>query len=170
MLERCRMFAGYNAWANALIYDAAASLPDAAFHADRGAAFGSLGGTLNHLLVADRVWMARLMGEPPPYDRLDAVVADSLVPLRAAREAEDRRILAYAESLTAYALESDFRWTSMTAGVVTVQPLWSVLDHFFNPQAHPRGQAHALLTAAGGEGPALDLPIFQRTAGIGRGS
>jgi uncharacterized damage-inducible protein DinB len=51
------MLAAYNAWANERLYDAAARLPDAGYRADRGAFFGSIHGTLNHILVGDRIWM-----------------------------------------------------------------------------------------------------------------
>ena len=55
MLARCRMFAGYNAWCNQRLYDAAALVSDADYRANRGAFFKSLHGTLNHLLVGDRI-------------------------------------------------------------------------------------------------------------------
>lgn len=169
MLERYRMFAGYNAWANDRVYEAAATLSDADFAADRGAFFGSLCGTLNHLLVADRMWMKRFTGEAGPLGRLDEIVHDRLAPLRVARQAEDRRIAAYVEGLAPADLTAAFHWTSVSTGQSAVQPLWSALDHFFNHQTHHRGQAHGLLTAAGAEGPALDMPIFQRACGLSRG-
>jgi len=55
-----QMFANYNGWANARLYAAAAQLPDAEYRADHGAFFKSVHGTLNHLLVGDRIWMQRL--------------------------------------------------------------------------------------------------------------
>ena len=72
MKQHFMMFAAYNQWANGRIYDAAADLNDAEFERDVGAFFGSMMGTLNHLLVADRVWMKRFSGEgdaPAPWDR-----------------------------------------------------------------------------------------------------
>ena len=73
MLARYRMFAGYNAWCNERLYEAAAQIPDAEYRADRGVYFRSLHGTLNHLLVGDRIWMRRFtaQGEVPPG--LDAI-------------------------------------------------------------------------------------------------
>ena len=53
------MFAAYNRWANQRLYDATAQLPDADYRANRGAFFGSLHGTLNHILVGDRIWWPR---------------------------------------------------------------------------------------------------------------
>ncbi len=62
------MLAGYNSWANRRLYAAAASLPNSDYRADRGAFFGSVHGTLNHLLVADHIWMHRFSRRrPEPY-------------------------------------------------------------------------------------------------------
>ena len=69
-----RMFAGYNAWANALVYERAALLSDADYRADRGAFFKSVHGTLNHLLVTDRIWMRRFTGEGEILTQLDAIL------------------------------------------------------------------------------------------------
>lgn len=63
MLDHYRMFADYNRWANQRVYAAAAELSDAQYRQDKGAFFGSLHGTLNHLLAADRIWMKRFTGQ-----------------------------------------------------------------------------------------------------------
>ena len=65
MKTRYTMFAAYNAWANERLYDAAAQLSDADYRADRGAFFKSVHGTLNHLLIGDRIWMRRFTGTEP---------------------------------------------------------------------------------------------------------
>ena len=91
------MFAGYNAWANRRLYDAAAKLSDAEYRADRGAFFKSMHGTLNHLLTADWVWMHRFTGEGASPERLDMILFEDLAPLREAREAEDQRIVGTAQ-------------------------------------------------------------------------
>ena len=62
MKSHYTMFAAYNAWANRRLYDAAATLSDSDYRADRGAFFKSMHGTLNHLLAADRIWMKRFTG------------------------------------------------------------------------------------------------------------
>ena len=67
-------FARYNAWANTRLFDAAALLSDTDYRADRGAFFRSVHGTLNHLLVTDRVWMSRFTGEGDSPERLDAIL------------------------------------------------------------------------------------------------
>ncbi|MGI8725640.1 MAG: DinB family protein [Methyloceanibacter sp.] len=95
MLPMLQMFAGYNAWANERVYDAVAVLPDVAYRADHGAFFGSVHGTLNHLLVADRIRMQRLTGAGDAPTRLDAILFEDFEDLRAARREEDARIVGH---------------------------------------------------------------------------
>lgn len=92
-----QMFGHYNAWANGRLYDAAARLSTEQYRADRGAFFKSVHGSLNHLLVTDRIWMRRFTGEGDAPNRLDAILFEALDGLRAAREAEDRRIVSFVE-------------------------------------------------------------------------
>ena len=159
--------AAYNAWANRRLYAAAATLPDAAYREPVGVAFGSLHGTLNHLLVTDRIWMRRLTGAGDAPDRLDAVLFDELAELQVARAAEDRRIEAYAAGLTKGALAAVIGYAT-TSGVAQNQPLWQVLAHLFNHQTHHRGQAHAALTRLAATAPALDLLLMQREQAASR--
>src|SRR5215468_5519967 len=85
MKDHYTSFAGYNAWANQRLYEAAARLTDAEYRADRGAFFKSMHGTLNHLLTTDRIWMQRFTGAGEAPDRLDAILHERLGELRAAR-------------------------------------------------------------------------------------
>jgi uncharacterized damage-inducible protein DinB len=156
------MFAAYNAWANQRLYDAAASLPDAQYREDRGAFFKSVHGTLNHLLVADRVWMRRFTGQGDAPDRLDAILFEQLDALREARVAEDARIVAYVAALDEAALAGIITYRRISAPEAVQQPLAPALAHFFNHQTHHRGQVHALLTALVGRAPELDLLYYTR--------
>src|SRR5512147_373438 len=70
-----QMFGHYNAWANGRLYDAAARLSTEQYRADRGAFFKSVHGSLNHLLVTDRIWMRRFTGEGDAPYRLDAILS-----------------------------------------------------------------------------------------------
>jgi uncharacterized damage-inducible protein DinB len=166
---RYQMFAGYNAWCNERLYDAAALVPDAEYRADRGAFFKSLHGTLNHLLVGDRIWMRRFTGagERPPS--LDAILYDDFAALRAARRSQDVLIGRYIDGLDNAALSGSLRYQTVVNPQMIEQPLAPALDHFFNHQTHHRGQAHALLSSIlGNEAtPSFDLIVFQRQTGIG---
>ncbi len=169
MKSRYQMFAGYNAWCNERLYDAAATVSDADYRADRGAFFKSLHGTLNHLLVGDRIWMRRFtgVGDVPPG--LDAILYDDFAALRAARRSQDTLIRRYIDRLSEDDLRRSIRYRTVVNPQTIEQPLAPALDHFFNHQTHHRGQAHALLSAILGndETPSFDLIIYQRQSGQG---
>ena len=93
MLEHLRRMARYNAWANRQLYDVCAQLPEAEYRKPRQAFFGSIHGTLNHLLVVDWIWLARIEGKGSPEVRLDDQPCGSLAELREARTVEDARMV-----------------------------------------------------------------------------
>jgi uncharacterized damage-inducible protein DinB len=161
------MFARYNEWANRRLYASADALTDADYRADRGAFFGSVHATLNHLLATDRIWLRRFTGSGPTYDRLDVIVHDDRGELRAAREAEDRRIIAWVDTLDEDKLAGMFSFVPISDPREITQKLAPALAHFFNHQTHHRGQVHGLLTAIASRGaaPSLDLILFQRETG-----
>ena len=92
--------AEYNMWANDRMVKACAEVPDRDYFADKGAFFGSMHNTLNHLLVTDRLWLARMQGEPPEDYRLDEVLFDDFQSTRKARLAQDRALMKHVASLT----------------------------------------------------------------------
>lgn len=166
MLAQFQHFAGYNAWANQRIYEAAAKLSEEQVWRDVGLFFGSVAGTLNHILVADRVWMKRFTGTGEHPTRLDAILHRNLGELRAAREAEDQRIIAYAAGLTAERLDETFTYRKMTTPDIVTSKLWPDLLHVFNHQTHHRGQAHTGLSIlTGEEPPSLDMIQYARAKG-----
>jgi len=156
------MLAAYNQWANRRLYAAAAELADADYRADHGAFFGSVHGTLNHLLAGDRIWLRRLTGEGEVPARLDEIVHDDFASLRAAREVEDARIVAYVAALSDRDHAGTVRYRTITGPVDIEQELLPVLINFFNHQTHHRGQAHCLLTRIANRAPSLDLLMYQR--------
>ena len=87
-IENFRQLADYNHWANRRLYGAALAMPDEAYRRRTGVFFGSLHGTLNHLLLTDRVWLKRLTGEGEHPNRLDAILFEQLKDLLRARLAE----------------------------------------------------------------------------------
>ncbi|WAJ30453.1 DinB family protein [Antarcticirhabdus aurantiaca] len=167
--ETFSMFAAYNAWANARLYAAAAALPDESRRANRGLFFGSLTGTLNHLLATDRIWMKRFTGSGEAPNRLDAIIHEEFGELSAARRAEDERIRAWIETLPEAAFPAPFTYRPITDPREITQPLAPALFHLFNHQTHHRGQCHAALTGLGADAPSLDMILFQRETGRGLG-
>lgn len=162
MKQHFRMMAAYNGWANGRVLEAAGALAPGDLGRDMGAFFGSVLGTLNHMLVADRIWMKRFTGEGEAPARLDAILFPALGALAMAREAEDARILAWIDGLTDAALAGRFTYMTVTDMRTVSQRLAPALAHFFNHQTHHRGQIHAMLTALGRPSPELDLIQFHR--------
>ena len=165
--RRYEELALYNSWANRRIYEAAAALCDEDYRADHAAFFGSVHRTLNHLVLTDRLWMARFREEPPMPHALDHVLFEAFDALRSARLALDAEIEAFVARQSEDTLFVPFTYRTVTNPVTVTQPLAPALDHFFNHQTHHRGQTHALLTRIGCVAPSLDLISLQREAGIG---
>jgi uncharacterized damage-inducible protein DinB len=163
MLDQYRMFTAYNAWANRTLYEAVGALSDEARREDLGAFFGSLHRTLNHLLVADRIWMKRFTGAGDAPTRLDAILFEDFAGLRQARQEEDARLAAFVDSLTEEKIAANFTYSPITNPGSITHPLGPALAHIFNHQTHHRGQCHAMLTALGGPSLALDLLFFLRS-------
>jgi uncharacterized damage-inducible protein DinB len=157
-----RQLAAYNRWANARLYAAALDLSEQAYRLHIGVFFGSLHGTLNHLLLTDRLWLKRLTGEGDQPNRLDAILHEVRTELARARIAEDNRLIAVIKNYDDAAL-TDLHGYKTTSGMPQSQVLGDILLHLFNHQTHHRGQAHACLSIlTGGEPPSLDLLVFQR--------
>jgi uncharacterized damage-inducible protein DinB len=162
MKSRFEQLAAYNRWANARLYEAAMALPESDYRRDVGAFFKSLNGTLNHLLVADRIWMKRLTGKGEHPDKLNAIIHEDRKDLALARADEDDRIVRFVASLDEAALAGILKYAT-TSGKAFEQPRAEVLSHFFNHQTHHRGQAHTILSiCTGKEPPVLDLLAMQR--------
>ena len=164
MKRHFEMMAVYNQWANRRLFDAARQLSDEEFTRDVGAFFKSMMGTLNHILVADRIWMRRFTGEGDAPQRLDAIIHSALPELRIAREAQDKRILEWICSLDEAELKGHFTYMTVVEPKTVSQRLAPALSHLFNHQTHHRGQAHGILSMLGQNPPSLDLIYFQRTA------
>ena len=172
-LDNYRLLARYNAWFNTRLFDACATLDDAARKQDRGAFFGSIHHTLNHLVVGDQVWLQRLrqcgadhglvwaaLGDGvldlPADATLSTVLFDDWAALRAKRLVLDQAIEAWLVEL-----QPDFLLLTMcyanTKGVERAHPAWQALTHFFNHQTHHRGQTTTLLAQAGVDVEVTDL-------------
>jgi uncharacterized damage-inducible protein DinB len=162
--ENFRQLAAYNHWANLRLYGAALQLPDPDYRRPVGVFFGSLHGTLNHLLLTDRIWLKRLTGDGDHPDRLDAILYDDRAELLRARIAEDARLQRVVDDYADGDLLAPVCYRT-TSGKAYSQLRQDILLHLFNHQTHHRGQAHACCSIlTGTEPPSLDLLQFQRGA------
>ena len=161
--DYCRVMARYNAWQNRQLTEALKNVPLAGLKADCGAFFGSILGTLNHVLWADALWMSRF---DPAFDKPAGGIKDSvdLCPTLGMWDAErfalDGRISAWADGLSAIRLAGDLTWYSGAKGREQSKPLALCVVHMFNHQTHHRGQVHAMMTQAGLSAPVSDLAFM----------
>ncbi|MFC5521582.1 DinB family protein [Polaromonas jejuensis] len=171
--ENCRFQARYNRWINQRLYDACETLSDAERKRDCGAFFGSIHGTLSHLIVADPIWLKRFaqcgqahgiqfpslhagMLDLPEACALDTVLFENWPELRARRAQLDLAIEAWAAELPEGFALLTMRYSN-SKGLARAHPAWQAITHFFNHQTHHRGQATTLLTQAGVEVGVTDL-------------
>ena len=155
-IEHFRLLARYNRLANVRLYDACAGLSEAELKRERQAFFNSIFGTLNHIMVGDRIWLARFAGEEAPSTGLDAILHDDFAALRAARVEQDARIEAFADGLTAASLAGAIRYVN-NEGRELEDPVDLLVAHLFNHQTHHRGQVHDMLSQTAIAPPVLDL-------------
>jgi uncharacterized damage-inducible protein DinB len=155
--DEARVLAEYNAWMNGKLYAACGALSDEERKRDRGAFFHSIHGTLNHVLLADSIWMGRFEGAPFDFTSLDQELYASFEELAARRVEMDKRIERWARGLTDSALGGKIEFTSKITKRTHAPTLWRVVLHFFNHQTHHRGQLTALLSQAGVDYGVTDL-------------
>ncbi|HYW57475.1 MAG TPA: DinB family protein [Polaromonas sp.] len=160
-----RFLAQYNRWMNQRLYVACETLTDEERKRERGAFFGSIHHTLNHLIVGDQVWLKRFAQcavdngatlpslnptvlDLPEGSHLDTVVFADWQALRGKREQLDAAIEAWVAEMPAQYPSFVMRYSN-SKGVQRAHPAWQAMAHFFNHQTHHRAQVGTLLTQAG---------------------
>ncbi len=156
--EYCRLMARYTRWMNERLYALCAGMPDAERKRDRGAFFGSIHGTLNHLLWGDRMWLGRFTGEPCTYPQFGTDMFADFDALARERAATDRDLLNWAGNVSAEWLAAALTYTSVVDRKARRLPAAIAAIHLFNHGTHHRGQVTTLLTQAGVDPGVTDLP------------
>lgn len=154
------LMAHYNQWMNARLYAAAAQLDGAQWHADRGAFFGSIAATLEHILAADTHWLKRFAAAFPELASLDyvravplpepvrAITFPDFARLRSEREAMDVAIVDFTREATDDLYARPLHYVN-SAGESHIKLSGLVLRHVFNHQTHHRGQVTTLFSQFG---------------------
>lgn len=161
--EYAETMARYAKWQNQSVYAAADSLTDADRRRDRGAYFGSIHRTLNHILWGDHIWMHRFAGTPAPKaptipESTDQI--DNWDELKRERNSFDDVIANWAADLSPDWLAGTMTWFSVAANREISAPHALLVTHMFNHQTHHRGQVNAMLTAAGARSDDTDLMLL----------
>jgi uncharacterized damage-inducible protein DinB len=173
-LNFVEQMARYNQWMNVKVYAAASQLSAEQLAQERGAFFGSILGTLNHLIVADTYWLKRFANHPANFEALVPVVAlpmpsglDQILLADFAQLAErrsllDNAILGMISKINSAALEHRLAYKN-TKGIASERIFFDLLMHFFNHQTHHRGQLSTLLLQAGVDVGVTDLLVLPNT-------
>lgn len=170
LVDNYRYLARYNSWFNQRLYDACEQLGDEERKRDRGAFFGSIHNTLNHVLWGDRMWLARFAAQEgadavglgggvldlPAGAVHETVLYADWAELRNARARLDAAIESWLAAMPADVPARTMRYSN-TKGVQREHPAWMALSHLFNHQTHHRGQVTALLMQAGVDPGLTDL-------------
>ncbi|MEZ4749116.1 MAG: DinB family protein [Bdellovibrionota bacterium] len=162
-------FANYNQRMNHKLYQAAGKLTPDNRVRDCKAFFGSVQATLQHIMVADLIWLRRFQVLPPlreilsavtsypDIDRLDQTIYPDFDELTSVRKRLDALIVEFAGALTPALLEAPFRYKNL-AGTTFENSYWVYVAHFFNHQTHHRGQTTTMLTQMGVDVGVTDFP------------
>lgn len=156
LLTHFLMLARYNRIANERLYAACAKLSDEEYRRPRKGSLGSIHGLLNHLLLGDRIWMARFEGGGSTTPPLRSVLFEDFAELRAARMAEDARIEQFFAGIGEDFFSRGLFYVN-SKGIDCVEPAPVAAAHLFNHQTHHRGQVHVMLSQTEVEPPSLDL-------------
>ena len=173
IVDHVRLLARYNHWMNEKVYAACASLSAEPFWRDRKAFFSSISGTLNHLLVADILWLKRFNAHPRGYNSLqamaamanpvalDQIMAPSLPEWRAMRARVDEVIVAWSAEMREPDLDAVLEYRSLN-GEACENPFGDLVLHLFNHHTHHRGQVTTLLSQEGVGVGSTDLLALMR--------
>ncbi|MEP5151717.1 DinB family protein [Planktotalea sp.] len=163
--EYCQLMARYNRWQNEELRKSLETLSEADLTAERGAFFGSIFKTVNHLLWGDTLWISRFDGGDCPVGtdltKTDTtVMCKDLAEWSLARFQTDARFVNWAKSVSHIDLSGDLTWFSGSIQRDVSKPKGACIAHMFNHQTHHRGQVHAMLGAAGAPMYTTDLPFL----------
>jgi len=144
------LLATYNQWMNNKVYEAALRLENTELTKDRGAFFGCILGTLNHIYVGDIIWLKRFSSHPtspslpdvielPTPSHLDQILFEDIGELAKQRAWLDNQIIHWVKQLSDQDLDSLLSYHN-TKGIPANKHFGSLILHFFNHQTHHRGQ------------------------------
>ena len=162
MLSHLRTLGQYNRWAGQRLLTTCEALDEAEYMKSRPAAYGSIHGTLNHILLADNLWLSRLSGAADPLiPPLDSILYPRFDDVCAARQEIDDRLTHYFAGLTEDDLDHDVIYRTRSGETTSTKVAW-ILTNMFHHADHHRGQIHDMLTQIPVEPPTMGVICFLR--------
>ncbi|MEO7795141.1 MAG: DinB family protein [Thermoanaerobaculia bacterium] len=159
LLSTVRGLIAYTIWADRAVLSELGNTRPEDLTRETGTSFGSMLGTMAHILGSEQLWLSRFLGIPlghvpsvEDFPTLDA--------LKAAYEDFWPQLEFFLASLAEEQMDQDFSWTNL-AGESHSAPFRQVLLHFVNHATYHRGQVVNLLRQLGYIPPHTDLVYFR---------
>jgi uncharacterized damage-inducible protein DinB len=155
--EHFQLMAAYNRRMNEQIYQVSNKLEKEELQRDAGAFFGSVLGSLNHILVGDLLWLSRFgshnndyvtlikLSEYPKPQKLSDILYSEFSELFKARKEIDILIQSWVKNETKETHFEQNLTYSNSKGIASSRNFGELVSHFFNHQTHHRGQISTLL-------------------------
>jgi uncharacterized damage-inducible protein DinB len=160
-LADIKILFNFNSWANARTRQAVESLPEDRLYIDMKNSFGSIHGTLVHIVGAEDIWLQRLQGA----DR-GIFMKTEEYPTYASVTAKWNEVEMhwgeFLSTITEEHLSRDLVFHNLKGEKVT-QKVWMSLQHLVNHSTYHRGQITTLVRQAGGTPVGTDLIAYYRT-------
>ena len=153
----------YNAWANRVIFDAVAQLPDEQYFRDLKSSCGGVHGTLCHIVWAEQLWLHRWLGKPNPAVPQGGDLR-SLAEVRSRWETVDAERGSFVAAFTENRL-ADTRLVKPSSGGEYVHTFRQMFRHFINHSSYHRGQIVTFIRQLGAKPPSTDLILYYRRRG-----
>ena len=165
IIKNFQLLANFNAWANMKIFVSCKKLDEREYKKDRKAFFTSIHGTLNHLLVIDKVYISRIEGKNHGMKKMNQILYEHIGRLEEARIKEDKRLIDLVNNLSEENIHKEITYESFESGDITYT-INFILTTLFNHQTHHRGQVHNMLSQAGIIPPQIDIPDYKESLKI----
>ena len=165
MHRTVRMLARYNAWANKLIFEAVAKLPEGEATKARQTLFRNMVHTLNHNYVIDRIFQAHLEGRDHGFTARNTPEHPPLAELWPAQKALDEWYVSWSDGVSESQLDEEvkFKFVGGGEGVMTRAEM---LLHVVNHTTYHRGFVADLFYQIPARPPTTDLTVFRRDVAV----
>jgi uncharacterized damage-inducible protein DinB len=151
----------YAVWANGRVLDAAEALPVADWTRPLGHSFGSLQGTMVHVLSSEMLWLARWQGASPAGRAVEAADAPTVAALRRTWAPVTAAFRDFVAALDTAGWQRVVGYTTLD-GRPAAYPLWQMYLQAINHGTHHRAEAASMLTELGQAPAGLDMIFFFR--------
>ncbi len=157
-VERIQELYKYNSWADGQVFEAVARLTPEQLTKDTGTSYGSVKGTLLHIVSAEWIWLRRWKGTSPKalHNPAEFQTLEQIRNLWEETQTEQKKFLA---NLTEESLKKVISYLNLK-GQPFGYPLWQCLQHLVNHSTYHRGQITTMLRQLGGKPQPTDFLVY----------